>query len=126
RVRSKVEARRDLHPRRRLVEQIAAGAQIDDGPRGIVWRLLREQHGRAFDEAALRQSLRADTGRREHQQKEKRLHGRRMACNVKASSSSGRLYWTFSSVRRVRLPRVRSSISNCRAVQMPWIFWRSE
>src|SRR5262249_11809595 len=52
-------------------------------------------------------------------------HWRRIACRVKSSSFRGTLYSSLSSVRRVRLPRLTSVISSCRAVQMPCTFWMS-
>ena len=111
------------------MEYLFPGQQMTDRARGIVRRPLREQHARTLDEASLREGLRARGGRHEdneRRQKEKRPHCRRIACSVKSSSFSGTLYWRLSSVSRVRLPRVRSNISSCLAVQMPCTFWMSE
>ena len=111
-----------MDPRSRF-RTLVTDPQIGDGLRRVVRRFLRKQNARAVDEAALRHRLPKRESRRQRQEKdENRLHCRRMACNVKSSSFSGTLYWSFSSVRRVRLPRATSTISSCRAVQMPWMF----
>ena len=120
-VRAEISSCRELNPRRGLDDELFPDEQIARDVDRIVGRILREIRADAFDEPALRNGLRRDRLRRcrDQQNSQQLLHWRRIACSVKSSSFIGTLYWSFSSERRVRLPRRRSLISSVRAVQMP-------
>src|SRR2546425_8125998 len=123
-----LDAAGELNPRSRLDERLVADEQVADRARGVVGRFLREQIAAGFDKPTIRDGLRRHTRRREnerrgHDSDERAQHYRRLiACSVKSSAFSGTLYCSPSSVSRVRLPRRRSAISVCRAVQIPWTF----
>src|SRR5207247_7578211 len=114
----------ELNPRRSLDEHFLAEKKIAHGVGRIVRRVLWKKRSARVRETALSDRL---PGRRvrcqaknEHHNRAPRWHyWRRIACSVKSSSLRATLYSSLSSVRRVRLPRRRSAISICRAVQMP-------
>ncbi len=137
RVRARVQSGGKLDPGPGLGKDFFAAPQIANRVLRVVRRVLRIEESTCVDEAALGQRLsvrRGGKGRRERRRQcandktapevsgAGRDHCRRSAWMVKSSSCIGTLYWSLSSVRRVRLPRATSSISSCRAVQIPWTF----
>src|SRR5262249_52792507 len=125
RIRAEIEARRELDPLSGFDEDFLADDQVAHRARRIVQCFLRKEDAGDIDEAALRESLRVHWSRPQHRVQgvqdahdaerpggAQPRHGRRIAGSMKSSSFIGTLYSSLSSVRRVRLPRRKSAISN--------------
>ena len=112
-----------------LTNTSSRAQQIADDARGIVRRLLREQHARALDEAALRDRSARAAGDR-HAAATQRRTAEALSLPPDRLQREVLVLQRHVVLQLVeRQPRAaaarRSVISSCRAVQMPCTFWMS-